>query len=108
MLSGVQIGIIIALPVAGLISAAALGWELVYYALAMMGLAMAVISGTLTASSPEDHQAVGDTEKEFIRKNLEYYRKVDTLFNRSLVPYPVLCNLLSLSEVTVKQDQNKV
>ncbi|CAB3221225.1 unnamed protein product [Arctia plantaginis] len=75
--SGVQLGIITALPLAGLISAAALGWELVYYALSMMGLSMAVISGTLTASSPEDHPAVGDTEKEFIRKNLECYRKKD-------------------------------
>ncbi|KAH9630948.1 hypothetical protein HF086_013487, partial [Spodoptera exigua] len=57
IMRGVQIGIIIALPISGLLSSAPLGWELVYYSLAMLALSMAIISGTLTASSPGDHQA---------------------------------------------------
>ncbi|XP_022837722.1 putative inorganic phosphate cotransporter [Spodoptera litura] len=72
---GVQIGIITALPISGLLSSAPLGWELVYYALAMLALSMAIISGTLTASSPGDHQAVGDAEMEFIKSTLVNYKK---------------------------------
>ncbi|KAJ8721775.1 hypothetical protein PYW08_004177 [Mythimna loreyi] len=72
---GVQLGIIIALPIAGLLSSAPLGWELVYYSLAMLALSMAIISGTLTASSPGEHQAVGDAEKEFISSTLNSYKK---------------------------------
>ncbi|XP_026735215.1 putative inorganic phosphate cotransporter [Trichoplusia ni] len=72
---GIQIGIILALPLSGKLTTAPLGWELVYYVLAMLGLSMAVISGALTASSPDQHQAIGDAEKEFIQENLNYYRK---------------------------------
>ncbi|XP_063892062.1 putative inorganic phosphate cotransporter [Helicoverpa armigera] len=72
---GVQLGIIIALPISGLLSSAPLGWELVYYSLAMLALSMSIISGTLTASSPGEHQAVGDAEKEFIRETLKSYQK---------------------------------
>lgn len=78
MFSGVQLGIIIAFPISGLLSSAPLGWELVYYSLAMLALSMAIISGTLTASSPGEHQAVGDAEKEFIRDTLNSYKKVMT------------------------------
>lgn len=74
---GIQIGIILALPLSGKLTTAPLGWELVYYVLAMLGLSMAVISGALTASSPDQHQAIGDAEKEFIQENLNYYRKVN-------------------------------
>ncbi|XP_075977491.1 putative inorganic phosphate cotransporter [Anticarsia gemmatalis] len=74
---GVQIGIIVGLNVSGILSALPLGWELIYYALAMMSLSLGVISATLTASSPEDHQAVGDVEIEFIKESLTYYRKKD-------------------------------
>ncbi|KOB64701.1 Sodium-dependent phosphate transporter, partial [Operophtera brumata] len=61
---GIQLGIIIALPLSGLFSHMPLGWELVYYSLAILALSMAVIYGVLTASSPEKHEAIGDKEKD--------------------------------------------
>lgn len=39
-------------------------------------LSMAAIWGLLTSSSPEGHHAVGDSEKEHIRENLNRYQKV--------------------------------
>lgn len=55
-----------------------LGWELVYYALAILALSMAVIYGVLTASTPEKHDAIGDKEKEFLNEAQSYYSKVRT------------------------------
>ncbi|XP_012545207.2 putative inorganic phosphate cotransporter isoform X2 [Bombyx mori] len=72
---GIQLGIIIGLPISGLLSQTRLGWEFIYYALAMATLSMAVVIGTLTASSFEGHQAMGDGEKEFIRDAMTLYKK---------------------------------
>ncbi|XP_059058441.1 putative inorganic phosphate cotransporter [Achroia grisella] len=63
---GLLVGIIVALPIIGIVSEARLGWELIYYSLAMMAFSMGTICVLLTASSPNKHQAVGDTEKEYI------------------------------------------
>ncbi|XP_026315266.1 putative inorganic phosphate cotransporter [Hyposmocoma kahamanoa] len=73
--SGTVIGVVVSLPISGLISESRLGWELIFYTQAMMMLSMAAIWGLLTSSSPERHHAVGDKEKEYIRENLERYRK---------------------------------
>lgn len=69
-------GIIVSLPISGLLSEARLGWELVYYAQGMLALSMAAVWTLLTAGGPEQHQAVGDAEKEFIREGLRTYTKV--------------------------------
>ncbi|XP_052741527.1 putative inorganic phosphate cotransporter [Bicyclus anynana] len=72
----ILLGTIISLPISGLLTQSRLSWELVFYSQAMMTLSMAVIWALLTASSPEQHQAIGDTEKEFIRDTLAgYYKK---------------------------------
>ncbi|XP_045772827.1 putative inorganic phosphate cotransporter [Maniola jurtina] len=71
----ILLGTIISLPISGLLTESRLSWELVFYSQAMMTLSMAVIWGLLTASSPERHQAIGDTEKEFIRESLAGYRQ---------------------------------
>lgn len=47
----------------------------------MLALSMAIISGTLTASTPGEHQAVGDAEKEFIRDTLNRFKKVGEDFS---------------------------
>ncbi|KAG6449200.1 hypothetical protein O3G_MSEX005909 [Manduca sexta] len=73
--SGLHLGIILAFPVSGLLSQMPLGWEFIYYALAMVTLSLAVIIGTLTASTPEEHQAIGDDEKEHINETRSLYRK---------------------------------
>ncbi|KAL4708198.1 hypothetical protein ACJJTC_005340 [Scirpophaga incertulas] len=72
---GMQLGILVSLPVAGILAEARLGWELIFYSLAMMLLSMAIICGLLTASSPDKHQAVGDSEKEYVREALSYCKK---------------------------------
>ncbi|CAG9786474.1 unnamed protein product [Diatraea saccharalis] len=72
---GLQVGVIISIYVAGILSEARLGWELIFYSLAMTTLSMAVICAALTASSPTDHPAVGDEEKEYIREAQSLYRK---------------------------------
>ncbi|XP_052747646.1 putative inorganic phosphate cotransporter isoform X2 [Galleria mellonella] len=71
---GLLLGMILALPVIGIISEARLGWELIYYSLAMMAFSIGAICILLTANSPNKHQAVGDTEKEYIavaKNNME-------------------------------------
>ncbi|CAG5058469.1 unnamed protein product [Parnassius apollo] len=73
--TGLYLGIIFAILVAGLLSETRLGWELIFYSQAIITLSMAVIWGLLTASSPEEHQAVGDSEKEYIKETLACYRK---------------------------------
>ncbi|KAG7308956.1 hypothetical protein JYU34_006233 [Plutella xylostella] len=72
---GIQLGTIVAFPVAGAISASALGWELVFYSLAMMTLSAAAVWALLTAGRPADHPAVGDKEKEFIDEALKCYKQ---------------------------------
>ncbi|RVE43976.1 hypothetical protein evm_011379 [Chilo suppressalis] len=72
---GLQLGVILSLYVAGILSESRLGWELIFYSLAMATLSMAVVCALLTASSPEDHQAVGDEEKEYIKETQSLYRK---------------------------------
>ncbi|XP_047503567.1 putative inorganic phosphate cotransporter [Pieris napi] len=72
---GLILGIMIGLPISGLISEARLGWELVFYSQAMMTFSMAVIWGLLTASRPDKHKAVGDWESEFIKETSKFYRK---------------------------------
>ncbi|CAH2229076.1 jg19857 [Pararge aegeria aegeria] len=71
----ILIGTIISLPISGLLTESRLSWELIFYSQAMMTLSMAVIWSLLTGSSPERHQAMGDTEKEFIRETLAGYHQ---------------------------------
>ncbi|XP_072948849.1 putative inorganic phosphate cotransporter [Epargyreus clarus] len=72
---GMFLGTIIALPISGMISEAKLGWELIFYSQAMMTLSFAIVWALLTASSPDQHHAVGDKEKEFINEALSSCRK---------------------------------
>lgn len=67
---------IVALLVAGMLNETRLAWELLFYAQAMTTLSMAAIWGLLTATSPDEHQAVGDSEKEYIKEAIACYRKV--------------------------------
>ncbi|OWR49786.1 putative inorganic phosphate cotransporter [Danaus plexippus plexippus] len=69
------LGTIIALPVSGIISESRLGWELIFYSQAMMTLSTATLWVLLTSSTPETHHAIGDTEKEYIRRSLSCYRQ---------------------------------
>ncbi|XP_045448058.1 putative inorganic phosphate cotransporter [Melitaea cinxia] len=71
----ILLGTIIALPISGLLSQAQLGWELIFYTEAMITLSMAAMWVLLTASTPDRHQAMGDTEKEFIKQALACYKK---------------------------------
>ncbi|XP_050675822.1 putative inorganic phosphate cotransporter isoform X2 [Leptidea sinapis] len=72
---GLFIGMMIGMPVSGLLSQSRLGWELIFYSQAMMTFSMAAIWGLLTASSPEQHKAIGDAEQEFIKESKKFYRK---------------------------------
>lgn len=82
-LPGVHLGVILAFPISGFLLCLPLGWELIYYALAMIILSMAVVIGTLTASSPEEHRAISDKELEYILDSLNLYRKVCMFFEIS-------------------------
>ncbi|XP_068633482.1 putative inorganic phosphate cotransporter [Battus philenor] len=73
--AGIYLGMIAALPLAGLMTESRLGWELLFYSQAMMTLSMAAIWSLLTAASPDQHQAVGDFEKEFIKEASAGYRE---------------------------------
>lgn len=78
---GVLLGLIIGPPVAGVISESALGWELIFYSLAMMALSMAAICFALTANSPGQHQAVGDSEKEYLESVIIARKRVGITFS---------------------------
>ncbi|XP_038210031.1 putative inorganic phosphate cotransporter [Zerene cesonia] len=75
---GLLLGIIIALPLSGVLSESTLSWELIFYSQAMMTFSMAAVWGLLTASSPEKHKAIGDSESEFIREAIRCYREKKT------------------------------
>ncbi|XP_046965520.1 putative inorganic phosphate cotransporter isoform X1 [Vanessa cardui] len=72
---GILLGTIVALPLSGLMSQARLGWELIFYAQAMLTLSMGAVWALLTASTPDQHHAIGDAEKEFIKEALACYKK---------------------------------
>ncbi|CAK1554557.1 unnamed protein product [Leptosia nina] len=72
---GLILGIIIGLPISGMLTESRLGWELVFYSQAMMAFSMAAIWGLLTASSPDNHKAVSDWESDFIKESSKLYRK---------------------------------
>ncbi|XP_028173130.1 putative inorganic phosphate cotransporter [Ostrinia furnacalis] len=72
---GVLLGIIVALPVSGIISEARLGWELVMYSLGMLAVSCGAVCCLFTASTPKNHQAIGDAEVEFLERALSFYRK---------------------------------
>lgn len=84
-ISGLHFGVIIAYPTCGNLASSYLGWELIYYILATMALSGTVVWTLLTASSPEDHPAVGDVEKEFICEALLCYKKVYLIFSLLLL-----------------------
>ncbi|XP_053609770.1 putative inorganic phosphate cotransporter [Plodia interpunctella] len=85
---GVLFGIIIGLPVAGRVSEEELGWELIYYSLAMISLSMAVITFALTASSPDEHPALGESEKEFLESVVTSSNKKNTVSWREIFKSP--------------------
>ncbi|KAL0839184.1 hypothetical protein ABMA28_017152 [Loxostege sticticalis] len=72
---GVLLGIIVAIPVSGLITESRLGWELVMYSLGMLALSAGTVCFLFTASTPRSHQAIGDAEVEFLERALSFYRK---------------------------------
>jgi hypothetical protein len=55
----------------------------------MLMLSMAIICGLLTARSPEQHQAVGDAEKEYVREALSLYKKVRLFYIDNKVKFSV-------------------
>ncbi|KAJ2948845.1 hypothetical protein O0L34_g5771 [Tuta absoluta] len=73
--SGTIVGILIGLPISAMISEHRLGWELIFYSQAMLTLSVGVMWVLLTASTPDQHEAMGDTEKEFIKETLSNLKK---------------------------------
>ncbi|XP_063384121.1 putative inorganic phosphate cotransporter [Cydia fagiglandana] len=72
---GTFLGMILSLPCAGALSAHRLGWELIFYAQAMAALSSCAVWGILTAATPQQHQAIGDKEKEYIEEAKGFYKK---------------------------------
>ncbi|XP_026315270.1 putative inorganic phosphate cotransporter [Hyposmocoma kahamanoa] len=67
---GMQLGIIIGMPVSGLLAETKLGWPLIFYVMAGLMVVTALMWQFLTASTPGEHRWITHEEKEYIERGL--------------------------------------
>ncbi|KAL4720973.1 hypothetical protein ACJJTC_006916 [Scirpophaga incertulas] len=67
---GVQIGIIIAMPLSGILAESAMGWKLIFYTISGILLGNSLIWYSFAASSPREHRMISKKEKAFIEAGL--------------------------------------
>ncbi|CAH0715886.1 unnamed protein product, partial [Brenthis ino] len=67
---GSQIGIIIAMPVSGILAETALGWKLIFYSISLFMVVTAGVWVFFSANSPGDHRLMTDGEREYIENGL--------------------------------------
>ncbi|KAI5639155.1 major facilitator superfamily domain-containing protein [Phthorimaea operculella] len=69
-IGGTQLGIILGMPVSGLLASTPLGWPLIYYAMAGLMVFAAALWYFFTASTPDQHRFMTLREQEYIEQNL--------------------------------------
>ncbi|XP_047503568.1 putative inorganic phosphate cotransporter [Pieris napi] len=67
---GCQLGIVIAMPVSGLLAATDLGWKLIFYGISALMFVEAFIWHFFAASSPGEHRLITYKEREYIESDL--------------------------------------
>ncbi|CAH2096599.1 unnamed protein product [Euphydryas editha] len=67
---GIQIGIIVAMPLSGVLAETKMGWKLIFYVISGILVVTACIWVFLGASSPGDHRLINKEEKEYIESGL--------------------------------------
>ncbi|XP_038210030.1 putative inorganic phosphate cotransporter, partial [Zerene cesonia] len=67
---GSQIGIVIAMPLSGLLAASAMGWKLIFYTISAIMFANAFIWYFFAASTPGQHRLMSVREREYIESGL--------------------------------------
>ncbi|XP_050679099.1 putative inorganic phosphate cotransporter isoform X2 [Leptidea sinapis] len=72
--SGPQIGIMIGMPLCGILSATAMGWKLIFYTISAIMFLQAAVWWYFAASTPGDHKMISKPEKEYIEKALNTAR----------------------------------
>ncbi|VVC39796.1 Hypothetical protein CINCED_3A021879 [Cinara cedri] len=70
VVSGIQLGTMIALAISGILSSSSMGWPIVYYMSGAAGLTWAVLWLLLGAESLSKHRFVGQAEADYIRASL--------------------------------------
>ncbi|CAG4952655.1 unnamed protein product [Colias eurytheme] len=68
--AGSQIGIVIAMPLSGILAASTMGWKLIFYTISAIMFANALIWHFFAASTPGQHRLMSDREKEYIESGL--------------------------------------
>ncbi|VVD05417.1 unnamed protein product [Leptidea sinapis] len=82
--SGPQIGIMIGMPLCGILSATAMGWKLIFYTISAIMFVQAAVWWYFAASTPGDHKMISKPEKEYIEKALNTAQISDSV---ALHPY---------------------
>lgn len=80
LITGPQLGSIIGMSVSGILAETVLGWKLIFYAMACLMVATAVMWQFLAASTPGEHRWMTPQEKEFIERGLNISNEVCVLF----------------------------
>lgn len=68
--SGIQVGTVISFPLACHMSQSVIGWRMICYMWGVVSLCAATVWCTLTSTTPEEHRAIGDGEKEYIQQSI--------------------------------------
>ncbi|XP_046965521.1 putative inorganic phosphate cotransporter isoform X2 [Vanessa cardui] len=67
---GTQMGIIIAMPVSGVLAETQMGWKLIFYTVSCIMFVTAAIWAFFSANSPRDHRLMTNEEREYIERGL--------------------------------------
>ncbi|KAJ8721774.1 hypothetical protein PYW08_004176 [Mythimna loreyi] len=69
--SGSQIGVIIAMPLSGLLAESALGWKMIFYVTSAIMFLTAALWYWFAASTPGEHSMMTEEEKNYIEMGLD-------------------------------------
>ncbi|XP_041979105.1 putative inorganic phosphate cotransporter [Aricia agestis] len=73
--AGGHLGVIIAMPVSGLLAETALGWRSIFYAVSAITGGVAALWYCFAASSPREHRLMTEEERSYIERDLHISEK---------------------------------
>ena len=67
---GAQLGLVIAMPVSGILADTKLGWKLIFYSVSSIMMISTALWIFFSANSPKEHRLITETEREYIERGL--------------------------------------
>ncbi|RVE51985.1 hypothetical protein evm_003263 [Chilo suppressalis] len=89
---GMQVGIIIAMPLSGLLAETAIGWKLNFYVMSGLLFLNAAVWYWFAASSPAEHRMISKEERQYIETSLHSggsQKSMSTPWRRILTSVPL-------------------